>query len=175
MVGNSSHDAAAHPGLIGYASLADARANATFKTGGAGKQAFWVELENEVKGSKVKYAEPSTNGEAETTAGANCKKTVYSNGKNPFPPPSVTEAWNEVTTKTSEKTYPLCGFSYDVSVTSYKLLPGTVTGESETVKNYLQYVTEKKGGQEILNTNDYEALPSTVDKIAKGGTAVIGA
>ncbi len=164
---------AGHPGTIGYASLADARANETFKKGGAGKEAFWVELENEVKSGKAKYAEPSNNGETESTAGANCKKTVYSNGANPFPPPSVTEPWNEVTTKTAEKTYPLCGFSYDVTVTKYSLLPGTSAGEAETVKNYLQYVTDKKGGQSILNTNDYEALPSTVAKIAENGTKLI--
>jgi ABC-type phosphate transport system substrate-binding protein len=165
---------AGHPGTIGYASLADARANEAFKKGGAGKQAFWAELENEVKSGKAKFAEPSTNGESELTAGANCKKTVYSNGANPFPPPSATEAWNAVTSKTTEKTYPLCGFSFDVSVTKYSLLPGTSAGEAETVKNYLQYVTDKKGGQAVLNTNDYEALPSKVAKIGQTGAKLIG-
>lgn len=165
---------AANPGTIGYVSVAEARSNEAFKKGGAGKQDFWVELENEVKSGKAKFAEPTTNGEAETTAAANCKKDVYSNGKNPFPPPSVTEPWNEVTTKTTEKDYPLCGFSYDISVTKYSLLPGTSAGEAETVKNYLQYVTDKKGGQSILGTVDYEALPSTVDKIAANGTKLIG-
>jgi ABC-type phosphate transport system substrate-binding protein len=166
---------AGHPGSIGYASLADARANATFKKGGAGQEAFWVELENEVKGGKAKFIEPSTNGEAEATAAANCKKTAYSNGKNPFPPPAATEPWNEVTTKTSEKTYPLCGFSYAVSLAKYSLLPGTSAGEAETVKNYLQYATDKKGGQAILGTNDYEPLPSAVAKIAtKAGVPLIG-
>ncbi len=157
---------ASHPGSIGYASLADARANAAFKEGGAGKETFWAELENENKKGKAKFAEPSTNGESATLGGANCKKTVYSNGSNPFPPPSAGEPWNEVTSKLEEKTYPLCGFSFDISLTKYSLLTGTSAGEEETVKNYLEYVTDKKGGQSILNTNDYEALPTTVDKIA---------
>lgn len=162
------------PGSVGYASLADARANAAFKEGGTGKQAFWVELENESKKGKAKFQDPSTNLESSSTASANCKKTVYSNGAVPFPPPSATEPWNEVTTKTAEKTYPLCGFSFDVSVTKYSLLPGTSPGEAETVKNYLQYVTEKKGGQILLEGNDYLGVPSAVGSISKAGAALIG-
>jgi ABC-type phosphate transport system substrate-binding protein len=162
------------PGSVGYASLADARANAAFKEGGSGKQAFWVELENESKKGKAKFQDPSTNGESATTASANCKKTVYSNGANPFPPPSATEPWNEVTSKTAEKTYPLCGFSFDVAVTKYSLLPGTSAGEAETVKNYLQWVVEKKAGQVLLEGNDFLGVPSAVGSIAKVGAASIG-
>lgn len=162
------------PSSVGYASLSELRTNTTFKEGGSGKQAFWVELENESKKGKAKYQDPSLNGETATPAGANCKKTVYSNGANPFPPPSVTEPWNEVTTKTSEKTYPLCGFSFVVSVTKYSLFPGTSAAEVETVKNYVQYITDKKGGQALLEGNDYFGLPSAVASIAKVGASSIG-
>jgi ABC-type phosphate transport system substrate-binding protein len=165
---------AEHAGTVGYASLADARANKAFSEGGAGKATFWAELENENKKGKAKFQEPSTNGETNVTASANCKKTLYSNGANPFPPPSVTEPWNEVTSKTSEKTYPLCGFSFDVSVSMYGLLPGTSAAEAETVKAYEKYVTDKKGGQVALGINDYFALPKEVLAIAVGGTNLIG-
>ena len=134
----------------------------------------WVEIENESKKGKAKYADPATNGDVEAAAEANCKKTVYSNGKNPFPPPAVTEPWNEVTTKTAEKTYPLCGFTYVLTISKYSLFGAeTSVGEAETVKNLLQYIADKKGGQTAIANHDYEALPSTVDKEAVSGAAAI--
>ncbi len=165
---------AEHAGTIGYASLADARANKAFGAeGGANKPTFWAEVENESKKGKAKYAEPSTNGENGTVATANCKKTAYSNGSISFPPPSVTSPWNEVTSKTSENTYAICGFSFDIAIDGYHLLPGTSAGEAETVKAYEEYVTEKKGGQAALQVNDYEILPKEVLTIADGGAEEI--
>jgi ABC-type phosphate transport system substrate-binding protein len=158
---------AATPGSIGYSNLAELRATGKFsKTGegGAGTSKFWVEVQNESKSGKIKYQDPATNGDIEATAGANCKKTVYSNGASPFPPPAVTEPWNEVTTKTTEKTYPLCGFAYVLTVKKYSLFPGTTVGEAQSVKDFLQYVTDKKGGQTAIAGHDYEALPSKVAK-----------
>src|SRR5581483_9927191 len=107
-------------GYVGYVDLATARGNKAFGAeGGAGKPTFWALVENENKKGKAKFADPSINGENGTTSTANCKKTLYSNFSGgeeiPFPPPSVTEAWNEVTTKTSEKTYPLCGLTYSLA------------------------------------------------------------
>ncbi len=167
---------ASTPGSIGYSNLAELRATNKFsKTGegGAGTAKFWVEIENEVKSGKDKYQDPATNGDIEAAAEANCKKTVYSNGADPFPPPAVTEPWNEVTTKTSEKTYPLCGFTYVLTTEKYSLFPETSTGEAETVKDFLEYVTDKKGGQTAIVGHDYEALPSTVAKEAANGAKAI--
>ena len=162
-------------GTIGYAAVSDARANAKFGTeGGAGKPTFWAELENENKKGKAKFNDPSTNGESGTLAGSNCAKTLYSDGASPFPPPHAYQPWNEVTTKTSEKTYALCGFTFDLAVTSYGLLPGASSGEADTVKAYQQYVNDKKGGQVILGGADYLALPKAVLAIAKEGVAEIG-
>jgi ABC-type phosphate transport system substrate-binding protein len=167
---------AATPGSIGYAGVADARANAAFVpgTGGPGTATFWAELENESKKGKAKYQDPSNNGDVAAKAESNCKKTLYSNGKIEFPPPTAKETWNEVTSKTSEKTYPLCGFSFVVAVSKYSLLPGTSAGEAETVKNYVQYVIDKKGGQPLLLTSDYLTLPTEVLKIAVTGATEIG-
>ncbi len=160
---------ASTPGSIGYSNLAELRATGKFsKTGegGSGSAKFWVEIQSEEKKGKFKYQDPATNLDVEAAGNANCKKTVYSNGSNPFPPPAVNEPWNEVTTKTTEKTYPLCGFTYVLTIGKYSLFPGTTTGEAETVKDLLEYVTDKKGGQAAIVGHDYEVLTSTVDKEA---------
>jgi ABC-type phosphate transport system substrate-binding protein len=164
------------PSSIGYGNLAEIRAGNKFSKpgeGGPGTQRFWVELENESKKGKAKYADPSTNGDVEVAGDANCKKTLYSNGENPFPPPSVTEPWNQVTTKTSEKTYPLCGFGFVLTTTTYSLFPGTSAGEARTVHDLLSFVTDKKGGQAALAGHDYGALPKAVQAEAAAGAKLI--
>jgi ABC-type phosphate transport system substrate-binding protein len=166
---------AKEPGTVGYVAVAEARTNAAFGSeGGSGKATFWAAVENENKKGKAKFAEPTTNGESGVAAESNCKKTVYSNGAIAFPPPSVTEPWNEVTTKTSEKTYPLCGFSFNLAFTKYSLLPGTSASEAQSVKDFYGFVTDKKGGQALFSGTDYEGLPTTVGKIAAAGAKTIG-
>ncbi|HXB15577.1 MAG TPA: substrate-binding domain-containing protein [Solirubrobacteraceae bacterium] len=167
------------PGDIGYVDLATARGNSAFgSAGGANHPTFWAEVESENKKGKAKYAEPSLNGENGTTSTANCKKTVYANYKEgkeePFPPPAATEAWNEVTTKTSEKTYPLCGLTYVVSLTKYSLVPGTSKEEVQTVEDFVKFMLDKKGGQKIDGEGDYFPLPKPVASLALGGAAQIG-
>ncbi len=118
-------------GSIGYANVADARANKAFYpsgeggTGGPGTTTFWAEVEN----GKNKYANPATNGEKAALGNSNCEETSYSNfeGKKPFPPPSTTELWNGVAAATTQKNYPICSLTYDISVTQYKGL-GSVGG-----------------------------------------------
>jgi ABC-type phosphate transport system substrate-binding protein len=170
---------AANPGDIGYVDLATARSKTAFGTeGGAGKPTFWAEVENENKKGKAKFAEPSINGENGTTSTANCKKTLYANfseGKEiAFPPPSVTENWNEVTTKVAEKTYPLCGLTYNMAFTKYSLLPGTSASEVQTVEDYTKFVMDKKGGQKLAAEGDYAALPKAVLSISAAGLPLIG-
>ena len=175
-------------GSIGYSNLAELRETDKFSgTGnGATTAKFWVELENGSKGSgaktKLTYADPASNGDVEAKASANCKKAQYSNGKNAFPPPSVTGLWNEVTTSVPtvaeplvEKTYSLCNFTYVLAFTSYSLLTGTSEQEATTVNNFLQYVAEKGGGQKLLAENDYLGVPKgAVDSALVAGTAEIG-
>ena len=169
---------ASTPGSIGYGNLAEIRASGKFsKTGegGAGTAHFWTPIQNGEKKGKASYQDPATNGDVESAGDANCKKTTYTNGSSPFPPPAVTEPWNEVTTKTAEKTYTLCGFTYALTIKSYSLFPGTTAGEAETVKDLLEYVTDKKGGQTAIAGHDYLALPSgAVSSDAKVGAAGIG-
>ena len=171
---------AKEPGYIGYSDLATARGNKAFYpageggTGGPGTATFWAPVENESKKGKPKFSEPSTNGEVKTAATANCKKAEYSNGENPFPPPTATEPWNEVTTKLAQKGYPLCGFSFILTFTKYSLVPSTTEGEVQTVRDYLKFVTDKKGGQALANVGDYAALPKSVLNIANENIPLIG-
>jgi ABC-type phosphate transport system substrate-binding protein len=160
------------PGSIGYSNLAELRETKLFSGAGNGAKTpkFWVEIENGSKGTgsklKVTYQDPSHNGDSETADGANCAKTAYTNGKHSFPPPSVTELWNEVTTSVptapeplTEKTYSLCNFTYMLAFTEYHLVPETTLPEATAVNNYLRFISEKTGGQSLLAPNDYYALP----------------
>jgi ABC-type phosphate transport system substrate-binding protein len=176
---------------IGYVNLANARGNAALVekgekglgTGGKGTQTFWAEIQNNGVGAKAKYADPATNLDVEAKANANCKEEKYTNGKVKFPPASTTEPWNEVTTKTTQKFYTLCGFTYDLSLSDFEAYSGhgATQGEATTAANYLNWVVndEAGGGQGLLEGNDYLPLPSakapkpSVLKIAQEGAALI--
>jgi ABC-type phosphate transport system substrate-binding protein len=172
----------ATPGSIGYVNLAEARKSSSFvpPSGGANEPTFWAVLENSHKGSgkkeKVTYQDPSNNGEIATLDAANCGKTVYTNGKEPFPPSSVLATWNTVTTSVTlkEKTYSLCGLTYDLAFTHYDLLSGTTEPEATTVNNYLKFVTSKKQGQVLLPGDDYLGLPKDIITKAEAGAAAVG-
>jgi PBP superfamily domain len=171
------------PGSIGFSNLAELRQTALFSGAGNGEGTakFWVEIENGSKGTgskaKITYADPATNKDVAAPGSANCAKTAYTNGENPFPPPSLTGLWNQVTTSVpgpdsvAEKDYPLCNFTYVLAFTKYSLLAtkGATAGEAETAENFLSFVADKKGGQAELKGNDYEALPKAVaTKVVKG-------
>jgi ABC-type phosphate transport system substrate-binding protein len=119
---------------IGYANVADARANAAFDpsseggTGGPGTATFWAEVEN----GKGTYANPATNGEKKTLGNSNCNETAYSNFENakPFPPPTTEELWNGVAAALTQKHYSICALTYTISLTHYKGL-GEVGGTLE--------------------------------------------
>ncbi len=174
------------PGSIGYSNLAELRQTGLFSGAGtgAGTGKFWVELENGSKGKgkslKLTYADPATNLDVGAAASANCAKTGYTNGNNPFPPPSVTGLWNAVTTavpggpaEVKEKDYTLCNFVYALAFTKYSLFEakGATANEATSVENYLAFVADKKGGQAELAGNDYSALPKEVDSEVVEGVA----
>ena len=150
------------PGTIGYANLGDAReteVEGKYKydfvppVGGKGTSTFWVELENSSKTSKGKttrtYADPASNEDVAAKAESNCKDTVYQNGTKVFPPPLLTEPWNEVTTELTSKTYALCGLTYALALTNYAdyAAHGGNVKEATTVQNFLDYVLDPVGGQ----------------------------
>ncbi len=175
------------PGSIGYANVADARANVAFvpPAGGAEKAVFWAEVENH----KESYSDPSTNGESATIADSNCGETTYTNGKKKFPPPATTELWNEVAPAKIQKTYDICYITYDLALTKYSAFTKETTveeapteGEARTVRDYLGYElsTGAGGGQEAAAGNDYAKLPTNenptlnVLKIAQEGVSKVG-
>jgi PBP superfamily domain len=184
---------ASTPGSIGYSNLAELRATGLFSdsgSAGAGTAKFWVELENSAKtkgtGSKAKttytYQDPSTNGDIEPKASANCKKAVYTVNGTTEGFPTAEGLWNAVTTAVppstvKEGSYPLCNFTYVLAFNSYSLLSGGGANENEatTVNNYLKYVANKTGGQELLGVNDYLAVPKgQVETALNDGVAEIG-
>ncbi len=167
------------PSSIGYANLADARANGGFsKTGigGPGTGKFWAPIQNDGVGTtKVKYADPSTDGDSEPLANANCFDTKYTNGTGTkFPPKVTSDTWNEVTTETKEKAYPICGLTYDMMLSKYSAYPGTSEGEVTTASNFLNFVleTEAGGGQQLILNHDYEPLPAKLLKESRKGVAL---
>jgi ABC-type phosphate transport system substrate-binding protein len=160
---------AATPSSIAYVNLADVRSNGAFseksKLGGPKFQKFWAPLQN--KQGEESYQDPASNKDVVAKASANCASEEYSNGSAPFPPPSVTSPWDEVTTKLTEPKYTLCGFTYVITLNAYSAftVPTTTLEEATTVHDYLQFIlnTEasagKKGGQALIAKKDYLALP----------------
>jgi ABC-type phosphate transport system substrate-binding protein len=170
----------ATPGSIGYVNIAEARLNAKFvpPAGGAGTSTFWAPLQNnglETTG-KLKYADPAANGESATLDEANCKNIEYTNGVEPFPPASVQEPWNEVTTRTIQKKYPLCGLTFDLAMTSFGAYTGTTLGEATTAHDYITYIVDAKGGggQKAIANHDYLALPKgkVLEEAQKGAAKI---
>jgi ABC-type phosphate transport system substrate-binding protein len=192
--GGMAKELAAHPGAVAYINLADARSNKGFTppVGGAGTPKFWLEIENGKNAEKITtYADPSTNGDAEATANSNCEGTLYTNGTKKFPPPTTEETWNEVSAGKKQKHYPICGFTYDLSLTSFKGVPTGEKGSLEaptegSVRSAFDYLTfvlagEAGGGQTLIGeSKDYLGLPTTPENpttdvlgIARKGVAKI--
>jgi ABC-type phosphate transport system substrate-binding protein len=175
---------AATPSSIGYSDLATARANAAFvpPTGGANKATFWTPIQNKTI-EPVTYADPASNKEAATLAEANCAKEEYTNGEVAFPPANVQESWSEVTTRTVEPHYTICGLTFDLAFVGYADYPGTSKEEATTANNYFRFVLDtvketaefpkRNGGQALLKKHDYEPLVGTVLKEAQKGAALI--
>jgi ABC-type phosphate transport system substrate-binding protein len=160
-------------GSIGYLNLFEARAKG-FAPASATK--FWAVVQNTEKKGKATYSDPST-GEADKTTtqqSSNCSKEDYvvAGTDTTFPPEDTLVPWDKVTTNISEKkSYALCGLTYVVAFRNYHAVPGTTKAEEETVKQYEQFITSKKGGQTELSGKDFLALPSNVLGEADAGTA----
>jgi len=162
---------------IGYANLADARANKAFTpgTGGGGKGTakFWAVVQNKT-GASPTYADPSSNKDVEKLGNANCSKTVYTDGTAEFPPESTRKPWNQAQAALNQAKYALCGLTYDLALRQYSKYGGgteTSLGEATSVENFLLYAvtTSKEGGSSLLKNHDYEKLPPNVKKLAEKG------
>jgi len=178
------------PSSVGYVNLAEARAANVGGTlfvppgGGAGKLTFWAEVQNsgtktETEAKKAqKYADPSSNGDIQGLADSNCEGEKFTNGEGTkFPPASVFDTWNNVTSNTKQKKYTLCGLTYDLEVSYENLFkePPAV-GQATTAENFLAYVLneEAEGGQKLIKANqDFFEIGSKLDAEAKEGLAQV--
>lgn len=164
------------PGSIGFGNLAEIRSSGFYTpspgTGGPNTATFWVPIQNK-SGETITYADPAKNKDVAALSEANCAKTEYTNGEVAFPPANVNEPWNEVTTKTSEPKYTICGLAFVLALNRYSAFPGTSLEEATTVENFLSYSLDTSGtgggGQSKLKLHDYEPLTGTVLKEAQAG------
>jgi ABC-type phosphate transport system substrate-binding protein len=167
---------------IGYANLADARANIAFKPegGSPGNGIFWTEVENSGSSAtkKLKYADPSTDHEENKEANSNCSKEKFTNGSGEaFPPKSTKGKWNKVTTATKEKKYSICGLTYDLAVDDYETyFEAPTKGQVEAVQDFYAFILSEAtgGGQPEITGHDYERLPPSLDAEATKGMERIG-
>ena len=116
---------------------------------------FWAPVQDTATPGAEGYADPASNGDVEAKAQSNCKNTVYSNeaGKK-FPPESVREEWNQAKAElVQNKTYSVCGLTYDLALRQYKYYPETTgPGEATTVHDFLWWAVNAKagGGQSLI-------------------------
>jgi ABC-type phosphate transport system substrate-binding protein len=188
-------------GTVGYANVADARANAKFvpPAGGAGKATFWGVVESNLIEKIPQYRDPATNGDIAAKGSSNCAETLYTNGTKKFPPPSPHELWNEVVSAKKQvgkehPSYEICTLTYDLALTKYEPFsietvkegaPFTelpTEAEARTVRDYLNYAlsTGEGGGQPAAENEDYfgdptaEEASQSVLAIARKGVKEIG-
>ncbi len=169
------------PSSIGYANLADVRDSGGFTPGAGGggpfTGRFWTPVQNDglATTGTLTYDDPSSNKDVEAVGDSNCKLEEYTNGELAFPPESVLGTWNNVTTRTSQPNYPLCGFTYDLALTNYDAFPATNLAESTAARNYLEFVLAKNAGQKLVGKHDYLALPNgtVVDEARKGAEKIV--
>ncbi len=127
---------------------------------------FWAVVQDTATPSAEGYADPASNGDVEAAALSNCKNTVYSNeAGRKFPPPNVREEWNEAKAElVQNKTYSVCGLTYDLALRQYAYYPETSKAEATTVHDFLWWVVNSKagGGVSLMLDSDYEKLPSPI-------------
>jgi hypothetical protein len=175
---------ALNPGneVIGYADLPNARAVGFYGEGGA---TFWAFVQdNGVNTSHPdpKYANPEDKGTLAKEGAANCAKTGYDNGSIELPPPEALDLWNEVTSRTKESKYSLCGLLYDLSFrgtppggpwSHIASPPGPNAARVEVVRHYFEFMLSTTGQHLFVKETDRLDLPEGIRLIAAAGAAEI--
>jgi ABC-type phosphate transport system substrate-binding protein len=172
----------ADPSSIGYGDLAQIRPSFG---AGAGTEKFWVEVQHNFEPKKpttaATYADPSTNGELATVAESNCAGSLFTNGKEKFPPKSTRALWNAVRAKVKEAKYAICGLTYDLILdegskyTKETESPLTLGGATSAV-DFELWVNNGAagGGGNVIKKQDYQPLPDTIaDKAEEGLKEVV--
>lgn len=172
----------ATPGSIGYVNLANAYEEGKIKDGG---DLGWAVIENK-GGKKPAYADPELPGakiakskpKKYKEGTSNCAGEIYVNGVGAkFPPEKSSDAWNEVTATPTEPNYPICGFTYDLSLKCFSNLASAnqpTAPQVALVEEYFKFMI-KEGPSLFKAGTDYLALPTNAEpkknvaKIAEEG------
>jgi len=66
-----------------------------------------------------------------------------------------------VTTRTTQKKYPICGLSFILSMTTFSDYSGATSASVTSARDYIRFVLDAKGGggQKLIAGHDYLALP----------------
>ncbi len=158
-------------GSIGYAVLADARP--TFGRTNLTDPSYWLALrEGAATGTGAdRYEDPATSGIRGATKGANCRNARYTSV------PATTQSddtWPAARGFNSTGgAYPICNLTYILAWDDPELSedPRRSNRESiqRSVRDYLEYVTDRALGQATLAREDYAALPTAVQALAAAG------
>jgi ABC-type phosphate transport system substrate-binding protein len=160
-------------GAIGYANLADARAQYNLSKA---PNYHWVKVQNQRQANLFEYPGSPTSSEPTATSGeSNCGKTHYSNAT------SITvgadDNWFSVngahpgSGSESNEHYPICTLTYDVGLVNYGLAEDSTNllGGLAT-EQYLEYVVApatEEGGQKALAKHDYREVEEAVGEFAQ--------
>jgi hypothetical protein len=158
-------------GSLGYSDLATARA-AGFDFAGTSDRTFWLRL-NVPSASGSVTVDPALNSTpGTTTKGASCgTNRVYTNE-----PASTQNNWFDVigakaTYAAGE--YPVCTLTYVIAYDRYRNVPTFTESQTRTVFDYTNWMVASAGGQSVLASADYQALPAGTRTKAAAGAARI--
>jgi ABC-type phosphate transport system substrate-binding protein len=153
------------PGSIGFVTLATADKRNLFNhLNGGGR--YEERLIPAIQNDGLSTAPPPEG--YVTPDGRLCNNTEYIDPEKGGLPPSIFSLWNGVTTSITQpaNAYPLCGLSYDLTLTKYSQYPGTSEPEATTVNNFLRFALSESvgGGEEGTRT-----LPLPLLEVARRG------
>jgi ABC-type phosphate transport system substrate-binding protein len=146
-------------------------------------QILWAQIQDNGTAKPTKTSEfegPLVSG----TNHANCQRSKLIAGDEAFPV-HWTESWHGVLAsdpninKVVPIAYPLCAFTYDVAWHHYgnvELYGHTKTAEelAATVRDYFEYATSVKGGEELFNEGFYTGIPDAMRSHIVAGVKNIG-
>jgi ABC-type phosphate transport system substrate-binding protein len=158
------------PGAVGYAGLADAIAVGfgPYAEEGTHTTIYWDKVQSSQE--TAAFAEPEKEGAVKNS---NCPEEVKLNEK------QISEAkegnWSNVFLENlsppKSTSYPLCTIMYDVGWKSYKGLKSATEkyaeGVGNTISQYLAFAVGA-GQEDLADLASYDALPKSIDEIAKG-------
>ncbi len=160
---------AATDGSIGYVVLGEAR-DAGFTNSSTTDDTYFIPVQK----TSGEFNEPDV-----APNGANCAGVVFRNV-----PATTLDDFSQVSGVNSDNPnaarvddYGICTLTYDLAFDDNATVYGNTVAEEQkarTVKDYLTYIVDPNGGQQVLFSNDYAPLPVDVRNKAVAGVNAIG-